>query len=114
MYRAVCRVYVTLHPHSGEPCGWGWHSLQQAKGQSYTSLQYRLRINSDAAVQPGVAARRTLRLGLVEHVGAEGVRGRGQRRHNVHALGALLPVLQERLRVHAPDGPPRVPCSQHT
>ena len=54
---------------------------------------------------------RTLGSGLVEHVGGEGVGGGGQRRHDVHALGALLPVLQEGLAVHAPDRPPRVPCA---
>ena len=37
----------------------------------------------------------TLGLWLVEHVGAEGMGGGGQGRHYVHALGALLPILQE-------------------
>ena len=31
----------------------------------------------------------------------------------MHALWALLPVLQERLRVHAPDRPPGVACTQN-
>ena len=41
------------------------------------------------------------------------MRGGRQRRHDVHTLWALLPVLQERLRVHAPDGPPRVACTRN-
>lgn len=45
----------------------------------------------------GIEIMLTLGLWLVEHVGAEGMGGGRQGRHYVHTLGALLPVLQERL-----------------